>query len=98
MIRGLVYWFGCSLPFFNLIFKFFFLFSLFVSVCMHASLCDFIYLGLLLPFVLGFSLFNFLSVFFSFLFFFLPFLPSHVAGRVLVLGLGVGPEPPRWKS
>ena len=34
----------------------------------------------------------------SFFFFFLPFLLSRVAGRVLVLQPGVGPEPPRWEG
>ena len=32
----------------------FFPFSLFVSVYVYASLCDFVFIGLLLPFVLGF--------------------------------------------
>ena len=41
----------------------FFLFSLFVSVYMYASLCDFVYRALFLPFVLGFCL----SVVFVFL-------------------------------
>ena len=35
---------------------YFFLFSLFVSVYMYASLCDFVRIALLLPFVLGFCL------------------------------------------
>ena len=35
---------------------------------------------------------------FFFLSFFLPFLLSHVADRVLVLQPGVRPEPPRWES
>ena len=57
---------------------------------------------------MGFCLFRFafaicprvLSVHFLcfFFFVFLPFLPSHVAGRVLVLQPGVGPEPPSWES
>ena len=38
----------------------FFPFSLFVSVCVYASVCDFVCIALLLPFVLGF----YLSVFF----------------------------------
>ena len=33
---------------------YFFPFSLFVSVYVYASLCDFVYIALLLPFVLGF--------------------------------------------
>ena len=49
-----------------------------MSVCVYVSLCDFVCLVLLLPFVLGF----YLIVLF---FFSLPFLLSHVAGRVLVL-------------
>ena len=63
------------------------LFFLFMSVCV--CLCHFICFILLLPFDLGFYLF---------LFFFLPFLLSHVANRVLVLWPGVGPETPRWES
>ena len=55
---------------------------------MYVSLCDFVCLVLLFPFGLGFYLF---IVFPS-------FLPSHVAGRVLVLQLGVRPEHPRWES
>ena len=42
------------------IYIYFFPFPLFVSVYVHASLCDFLYIALLLPFVLGFCL----SVFF----------------------------------
>ena len=43
---------------------FFFPFSLFVSVYVYASVCDFVCIALLLPFVLGFSV----SVFFSIVF------------------------------
>ena len=64
---------------------------LFMNVCVYVSLCDFVCLVLFLPFGLGFHLF-------VFVFFFLAFLPSCVAGRVLVLQPGVGPEPPRWES
>ena len=39
----------------------------------------------------------FYFIFLSF-FLFLPFLLSHVADRVLVLRLGVRPEPLRWES
>ena len=46
-----------------------FLFSLFVSVYVYASVCDFGCIALLLPFVLGFCL----SVFFLFLFVFFLF-------------------------
>ena len=74
----------------------FFPFSLFVSVCVYVSLCDFVCIALLLPFVLGFSLFVFFVCFV--LFFSLPFLLSHMAGRVLVLWQGVGPEPLRWEG
>ena len=45
---------------------FFFPFSLFVSVYVYASVCDFFCIALLLPFVLGF----YLSIFLVFLFFF----------------------------
>ena len=55
----------------------------------YVSLGDFACLVLLVPFVCGFYLF---------FFFFFPFLLSHVAGRVLVLGLHVRPMPPRWDS
>ena len=60
---------------------------------MYVSLSDFVSSVLLLPSVLGCYLFVF--VFFSF---FLLFLPSRVAGRVLVLRWGVRPEPPWWES
>ena len=53
---------------------------------MYVSLCDFLCLVLFLPFVLEFSLFGFIYLFF-------PFLPCLAAGRVLVLRPGVGPEP-----
>ena len=66
-----------------------FLFFFKDCVCVYVSLCDFVCLVLPLPFVLGFYLF---------VVFFLPFLPSHVASRVLVLQLGVVPEPPRWEK
>ena len=55
----------------------------------YVSLPDFVCLVLLLPFGLGFYLFGF---------FFLPFLPSCVAGMILVLQPGVGHEPLRWES
>ena len=45
-------------------YRFFFPFSLFVSVYVYASVCDFVWIALLLPIVLGFSL----SVFLLFLF------------------------------
>ena len=73
-----------------------FFFPLCVSVCVYVSLCDFVCLVLLLPFVLGFCLFIFFFCFVLFCFF--PFLPSLAAGRILVLWLGVGPEPLRWES
>ena len=34
-------------------------FSLFVSVYVYVSVCDFVFIALLLPFVLGFCLFSF---------------------------------------
>ena len=89
-----MFWLLCSFLIFNfLIFFIFSPFSLFVSVYVYASLCDFVCLGLLLPHVLEFRLFFFFS--FSF---FLPFLLSHAAGRVLVLWPGVRPEPLRWEG
>ena len=60
---------------------------LFMSVCAYVYLCDFVRSVLLLPFGLGF--YQFVGFLFSFFF----FLPSHVAGRVLVLQPGVRPEP-----
>ena len=48
--------------FFIYIYYFFPFFSLFVSVYVYASLCDFVGIALLLPFVLGFCL----SMFFFF--------------------------------
>ena len=97
---------------------FFFPFSLFVSVYVYASFCDFVCIALLLPFVLGFCLygfffflsfyyflifhnfliFYFISFFSFFHSFFLPFLLSRVADRVLVLWPGVRPVPLRWES
>ena len=41
---------------------------------------------------------NFILVRYFFFFPFFPFLLSHVADRVLVLWLSVGPEPLRWES
>ena len=41
------------------IYIYFFPFFLFLSVYLHASLCDFVCIGLLLPFVLGFCLSGF---------------------------------------
>ena len=43
-------------------FFFFFLFCLFVGVCVYVSSCDFVCLALLLPFALGFCLFFFMFV------------------------------------
>ena len=63
--------------------------------CVYVFLCDFVCLVLLLLFGLGFYLFVFGVFFFLF---FLPFLPSHVAVRVLVLQPDVRPELPRWES
>ena len=76
----------------------FFPFSLFMSVYVYASLCDIVCKGLLLSFVLEFCLFvllfsfSFSSVCF---FFYLPFLLSSLAGRVLVPRPGVRPETSR---
>ena len=52
-----------------MIYIFFFHFSLFVSVYVYASVCDFVCTALLLPFVLGFSL----SVFVLFCFVYLKY-------------------------
>ena len=46
-------------------------FSLFVSVYVYASVCDFVFIALLLPFVLGFSLSSFSCLFITFKNFFL---------------------------
>ena len=43
----------------------FFSFSLFVSVYVYVSLCDFVFIALLLPSVLGFYLSFFFSIVFS---------------------------------
>ena len=48
-------------------------FSLFVSVDVYASMCDFVCIALLSPFVLGFCLSVFLCVFFTKKIFFLVF-------------------------
>ena len=58
---GLLVWLLSSFFFliYFLFYKFFFLFSLFLSVHVYVSLCDFVCLGLLLPFGLGFYLFGF---------------------------------------
>ena len=71
-IGGFVYWFGCSLPLYIYIFSHF---SLLVSVYVYASLCDFVYIGLLLPFFLGSCISVFLFLFFwgGFLFCFVLF-------------------------
>ena len=74
---------------------------LFMMVCVYVSLCDFVCLVLLLPFVLGFCLFVFCLfalLFLGFGYFFLPYHPYRVAGRVLVIWPGVGPELLRKKS
>ena len=63
----LLVWLLTSLYFYTFIF---FLFPLFVSVYVYASLCDFVCIDLLLPFVLGFCLFNFWVFLFVFFFFF----------------------------
>ena len=49
--------------FIALVALFLFFFSLFESVCVYVSLGDFVCLGLLLPFVLGFCLFSFFVCF-----------------------------------
>ena len=83
---------------FSLFLLFFFLF---VGACAYVSLCDFVCLALLLPFVLGFCLFVCLGSCLFFLFdfvFLLPFLPHRVACRVLVVWPGIRPEPWGWES
>ena len=49
---------------------YFFLFSLFVSVYVYASLCDSVCIAWLLPFVLGFCQSILFCVFFGLVFFF----------------------------
>ena len=66
-------------------------FFLFVSVSVYVSVCHFVCLVFLLPVALGFCLFLCLGLF-------VCFLPCPVACRVLVLRLGVRPEPVRWES
>ena len=98
-------------------------FSLFVSVYVYSSVCDFVCIALLLPFVLGFCLSvwfrffffylkkifflkiifyftNFILFYFIlpsslFLYFFLPFILSHVEDRLLVLQPGIRAMPLR---
>ena len=48
----------------------FFPFSLFLSVYVYASMCDFVFIALLLPFVLGFCLSGFFVFYFYFLVYF----------------------------
>ena len=48
---------------------YFFPFSLFVSVYVYASVCDFVCIALLLPFVLGFCLSLFIYLFIYFVYF-----------------------------
>ena len=47
-----------------MIYIYFFPFSLFVSVYLYASVCNFVYIALLLPYVLGFCLSVFFFVYF----------------------------------
>ena len=54
VIIGFVNWFGCSLL---SLFTYFPFFSFYECVCVYVSLCDFVCLGLLVPFVWGFCLF-----------------------------------------
>ena len=61
IIGRFVYGFGYSLPLFFYIYLYIYIyffppFSLFVSVYIYASLCDFVCIGFLLPFVLVFCL------------------------------------------
>ena len=58
---------------------FLFLFSLFVSVYVYASLCDFVCIALLLPFILGVCG----SVFFVCFFFLVEFLALVIIGGFL---------------
>ena len=89
----------------------FFLFLFFVSVYVYASLCDFVCIPLLLPFVLGFCLSVFCCLFFCsmvfstcyhwwmcFLVWLLRLPKTCVADRVLVLWPGIRPVPLRWES
>ena len=64
---------------FLLFFKYIYVFSfpLFMSVYVYASLCDFVCIALLLPFVLGFCLFVFCFVFLFFVFSSIVFSTSY---------------------
>ena len=80
--------------FFFLIYIFFFSpFLFFVSVYVYASLCDFVCIGLLLPFVLGFCLFVF-----YFCFFLSSFSSKLYGCQDLGAPAGLRPEPPRWEG
>ena len=105
----LLFWLLSSLFFLNIFALFLYIyiytyiyiifpFSLFVTVYVYASLCVFVCTGLLLPFVLGFCLSSFFAFFKIFIFIFLPFLLSRVAGRVLELRAGVKYEPLGWEG
>ena len=82
----------------------FFFFSIDFSTCYHWWICFSVWL--LSSFFNYFFIFLFLIIFFIFYFnnfilfiyCFLPFLLSQLADRVLVLLLGVRPEPLRWES
>ena len=73
-----------ALFFCSFFFLSYFLISLFIIIIF--ILITFIYL------------FIYLFIYSSFLSFFLPFILSQLDNRVLVLWLGVGPEPLRWES
>ena len=78
----------------SLLYFILFYFILFLSLSLFyyflIVLC-LIFFSILIP------LFYFIYLCFLSFFLFLPFLLSRVADRVLVLRLGVKPEPPRWE-
>ena len=86
IIGGFVYWFGCSLLFLLLLLFFSFnniLFILITSILFYSTLLYSIL---------------FYSILFRVFLFFLPFLLSSVADKVLVLWPGVRPKPLGWET
>ena len=88
VFRAYYHWYICLLIWllssFFFVYIYIFPFSTFVSVYVYASLCDFVCIALLLPFVLGFCL----SVFFFSFFFFLSVVFKHLLSLVdLFFGL-----------
>ena len=67
----------------------------FLGLVAHSFFLSFYYSLIFLIIIFYFNNFTLFNLFISF---FLPFLLSHVADSVLVLQLGVRPEPLRWES